>query len=214
MRRRLRETLAVSPFATNDGYAPNLEKRLIAALDPEDELLPASILRTLSSVERPADRAFLAHCFADIHYNLMPLLHRHDRMGMASSIEMRVPFLENDLFDFAFHLPRWAKLRRRTGKWVVKAAAARQLPSKIVYAKKKGFPIPDFYTRGSEQLIADGALASHLRWSHAASLQILEMLKHDNSLRYVIVGAEIWLRIFFLGETAEDVGERLVAFAK
>ena len=213
MRRRHRETLAVDPFASSDGYAPNLEKRLIAALDPEDEFLPASILKVLSAVERPADRAFLAHCFADIHYNLMPLLHRHDRMGMASSIEMRVPFLENDLFDFAFHLPRWAKLRRGTGKWVVKAAAARQLPSDIVFAKKKGFPIPEFYTRGTEQLIVDGALASHLKWNPAATLEILEMLKHDNSLRYVLVGAEIWLRMFFLGETAEEVGERLVALA-
>jgi asparagine synthase (glutamine-hydrolysing) len=87
-------------------------RRLMIAVEPEIQSLPRRFLKQLQSIDPPEDRAFFAQCLNDLYDNLPTLLHRHDRMGMAASMEMRVPFLENDMFDLAFHLPRRAKLHR------------------------------------------------------------------------------------------------------
>ena len=70
-----------------------------------------------------------------------------------------MPFLQNDMFDLAFHLPRRATLHRGIGKWVVKQAAAEILPAEIVYAKKKGFPVTWKFSSGTQVLLVDGMLA-------------------------------------------------------
>jgi asparagine synthase (glutamine-hydrolysing) len=64
---------------------------------------------------------------------------------MAASIEMRVPFLENEMFDFAFHLPRRAKLRGKIGKWVVKRAAAGTLPQDVYMPTRRASPFPRLF---------------------------------------------------------------------
>jgi asparagine synthase (glutamine-hydrolysing) len=89
---------------------------------------------------------------------------------------MRVPFLENEMFDFAFHLPRRAKLHRKVGKWVVKQAAAETLPAGVVYATKKGFPMPESFWAGTQQMIAGGALADSMQWSSDTIEGVLAIL--------------------------------------
>jgi asparagine synthase (glutamine-hydrolysing) len=159
------------------------------------------------------ERAFLARCFVDLYQHLSWILHRHDRLGMAASIEMRVPFLQNDLLDLAFYLPRRAKLQRGTGKWVVKQAALASLPRDVVLAKKKGFPMPPFYSRGSERLLVGGMLAEQLGWSSAATDLIVSELRDDPGPRFLAAGLEIWLRLYFGNESPDALGERLVAYA-
>ncbi len=90
-------------------------------------------------------------------------------------MEMRVPFLENDLIDFAFHLPRRAKLHRNTGKWLVKQAAAEVLPADVVFARKKGFPLPTAYAFGTERLLDGGMLAEFMQWPAATIEEIMEL---------------------------------------
>lgn len=183
------------------------------ALDADGELLPKRLLSLLSPVEPEADRAFLAHCLYDLNKLLSWILDRHDRMGMAASIEMRVPFLENDMFDFAFHLPRRAKLHDKTGKWVVKKAAAEILPSDIVYAPKTMFRVPNRFSKGTERLLVGGMLPEMLEWPANTTNEIVDLLSNDGSMRFSLVGLELWARMFFGGESPVDLGERLVALA-
>jgi asparagine synthase (glutamine-hydrolysing) len=98
------------------------------------------------------------------------LLAVDDRLSMAHGLETRVPFLDNDLVDFAQQLP--AQLRLQTvedpvnpkgvsqgftrGKVLLRQAMAGQLPGDITMAPKQGFAAPD--TRWFE-----GALGSHVR---------------------------------------------------
>jgi asparagine synthase (glutamine-hydrolysing) len=179
----------------------------------DEELLTRRMLDLLVPIESMPDRVFLARCFADLYHHLSWILHRHDRLGMAASIEMRVPFLENDLFDFAFHLPRRAKLHRGLGKWLVKQAALASLPRNVVLAKKKGFPVPAAYSRGSERLLAGGLLAGELGWSSTATELIMSELAQQSGLRFLAVGLELWLQLYFGNETPDALGERLVAAA-
>ena len=97
-------------LASND---PKLRLRLTTAMAME--LLPERFIDLMGDVKPDADRAFLAHCFYSLYDHLSRILHRHDRIGMAASMEMRVPFLENEMFDFAFPptASRQAPLRGR-----------------------------------------------------------------------------------------------------
>ena len=51
-----------------------------------------------------------------------------DKMSMAAGVEVRVPFLDNDLVRLANALPAHVKQRGRHGKWVLKKAIERHLP--------------------------------------------------------------------------------------
>lgn len=65
-----------------------------------------------------------------------------DKMGMAAGVEIRVPFLDLDLVDFAAGLPASVKQRGRQGKWVLKKAMERYLPLDVIYRPKSGFGAP------------------------------------------------------------------------
>jgi asparagine synthase (glutamine-hydrolysing) len=70
------------------------------------------------------------------------LLVKADRMTMANSLELRVPFLDHVLVEFAAGLPSYLKVRRNTTKYLLKKWAERLLPKTIIYRAKKGFPVP------------------------------------------------------------------------
>jgi asparagine synthase (glutamine-hydrolysing) len=74
---------------------------------------------------------------------LPTLLARLDRASMASSVECRVPFLDNDVIDFSRRLPSALKIRPGLdNKIAVKRLAARLVPRDIVYRRKSGFSTP------------------------------------------------------------------------
>lgn len=205
-----RRALAVAPFSNLMGREDRqLRSRLMFTLDAEVELLPKRLLSMLEPVENEADRAFLAHGLFDLYQLLSWILDRHDRMGMAASIEMRVPFLENDMFDFAFHLPGRAKLQNKTGKWVVKQAAAEILPHDIVYAPKVMFRVPNRFSIGTERLLDGGMLPEMLGWQTNTTQEIINSLREDGGLRFSIVSLELWARTFFGGESPAHLGEKL-----
>jgi asparagine synthase (glutamine-hydrolysing) len=187
----------------------DLRSRFAMALNTEAEFLPKQLMAMLAAVEPEADRALIAHGLFDLYQLLSWILDRHDRMGMAASIEMRVPFLENELFDFAFHLPRRAKLHDKTGKWVVKQAAARVLPSDIVFAPKVMFRVPNRFSSGAEQLLVGGMLPEMLGWQEKTTRDVVDSLADAGSLRFNLVSLELWARIFFGGESPAALADRL-----
>ena len=65
-----------------------------------------------------------------------------DKMSMAEGIEVRVPFLDLDLVDFASSIPDKFKQRRGEGKWVLKKAMEPYLPNDVIYRPKSGFGAP------------------------------------------------------------------------
>jgi len=188
-------------------------ERGLAVIDGDGELRRRALFAKLASIPSRGDRAFLFRSLADLDDTLDPLLRRHDRMAMAASIEMRVPFLENALIDFGLHLPRAAKLRGREGKWVVKQAARRRLPESIVFAKKRAFPVPFELDAGSEALLAGGAAAELLHWSRRTQTRLIALAKRRGPLRFSLVGLELWGRIYLRGEKPDALASELLAQA-
>jgi len=70
------------------------------------------------------------------------LLVKADRMTMANSIELRVPFLDHTVLEYAASLPTEFKLKGSTTKYILKKAFEGRIPHEILYRKKTGFPVP------------------------------------------------------------------------
>lgn len=70
------------------------------------------------------------------------ILAKADRASMMNSLEVRSPFLDIEVADFARRLPHHFKLRGKTTKYLLKRATEKLLPADIVHRKKKGFGIP------------------------------------------------------------------------
>ncbi len=70
------------------------------------------------------------------------LLLKADKMTMANAQELRVPFLDHKLVEFAATLPAELKIQRGYGKALLRRAMQRILPEAIIQRGKKGFPVP------------------------------------------------------------------------
>ena len=70
------------------------------------------------------------------------ILLKADKMSMAHSLELRVPYLDKEVFALAAALPAAAKANARMTKIALRQAAARTLPPSAAARKKLGFPVP------------------------------------------------------------------------
>jgi asparagine synthase (glutamine-hydrolysing) len=75
-------------------------------------------------------------------YLVDDLLVKTDRLSMAHSLELRVPFLDPEVADFAFSLPRRLKVRGFAKKRLLRQALEPLLPREVIHGRKQGFSIP------------------------------------------------------------------------
>jgi asparagine synthase (glutamine-hydrolysing) len=81
--------------------------------------------------------------YADIRvWMVHDILVKADRMSMASSLELRVPFLDKEVLKVALSIPSKYRVSKDNTKIVLRRAAARQLPEKTSGMRKKGFATP------------------------------------------------------------------------
>lgn len=129
-----------------------------------------------------------------------------DKISMAHGLELRVPYLDREIVEFARRLPARFKIRRGERKWLHRRVARRMLPREILSRPKLGFSVRavDAWLRQP----IDGGLGGHLRDSEAEIFDYLrpdavqrllvehESGRHDNhKLLYSLVVLEEWLRL-------------------
>jgi len=79
----------------------------------------------------------------DMRYYLQDnMLVKVDRASMMNSLEVRVPFLDHTVVDFALKIPAKLKYRGKTSKYILKQLAQKHIPRNIINRPKKGFGIP------------------------------------------------------------------------
>jgi asparagine synthase (glutamine-hydrolysing) len=89
------------------------------------------------------DDALAQALYADMNTWLPgDILTKVDRASMANSLEVRSPFLDHRLVEWAATLPAGLKLHRGTGKYILKRALEPLLPKSILYRAKQGFSMP------------------------------------------------------------------------
>ncbi len=70
------------------------------------------------------------------------ILLKADRMSMANSLELRVPFLDKEVFKIASRLPSELRVNKQNTKYAMRKAAAGHLPEETAEKEKLGFPVP------------------------------------------------------------------------
>jgi asparagine synthase (glutamine-hydrolysing) len=82
-------------------------------------------------------------CNTDIQMFMLGLnLSYTDRASMAASVEVRVPFIDKNVIEFAMKIPGKYKYKNGVSKYILKKAAEGIIPKKIIYRKKASFGAP------------------------------------------------------------------------
>ena len=135
------------------------------------------------------------------------MLLRQDRTSMAHGIEGRVPFLDHELVEFAARLPRRLKLRRMTGKYILRKYAAGLLPRKVAQRKKMPFYVPIenyFQQRGfralMDELLNEDAVRRRGLFRPEAVATLRAQTDRREFLRvkqvFSLMVLELWFRVF------------------
>ena len=105
-----------------------------------------------------------------------------DRMSMACSLEVRVPFLDPELVALASRLPERFKVAGRQTKVLLKQLAARHVPRHCIYRRKQGFSVPMKHWLNQEfRPLVDELLApDRLRREGVFRVETVERLKSEH----------------------------------
>ena len=132
-----------------------LEERYIGNTNLMGERRKKQLLRQYSGKVRPTDLSapYFAQTkgqdpvtrmeFCDLNLWLVgDILLKADKMSMANSLELRVPFLDRKVFELACHIPTKHKVNASQTKIAMRGAALKTIPEKTADKKKLGFPVP------------------------------------------------------------------------
>lgn len=129
------------------------------------------------------------------------LLTKVDRMSMAHSMEVRPPFLDHRIVEFAATLPASFKIRGARQKIILKELMKDKLPASILGRKKIGFDIPAHeWLRGPlRALLTDTLTAGASEYSWLFRPQVIDAWMRRHLERRINVGYHLWgLLILFL----------------
>jgi asparagine synthase (glutamine-hydrolysing) len=129
-----------------------------------------------------------------------------DKMGMAASVEVRVPLLDDELVALAARIPSDLKLRALRRKYIFKRSQEQVLPKDVVWRRKAGFgaPLRSWLAKDLAPVVDDLLSAETLRRRGLFDPAAVRRLwddnvagRHDNSFRiYALLTMELWCRTF------------------
>lgn len=110
-----------------------------------EELVRAQYEKSLKEVphldnESKRDYRMKEISYLNLKWFMVNLLNRKDRASMSNSLEVRVPFADIRLVEYAFNLPSEVKLYKGREKGLLRAALEGILPDEIIYRKKSPYP--------------------------------------------------------------------------
>jgi asparagine synthase (glutamine-hydrolysing) len=103
---------------------------------------PANAFEPWHKIASPLGLIERMMLFDQMTYMTDDILCKVDRASMSVGLEARVPFLDNDLTEFAWSLPLDFKIRNGQGKWPLRQILKRYLPEELFDRPKMGFGIP------------------------------------------------------------------------
>jgi asparagine synthase (glutamine-hydrolysing) len=213
------QLLVMSPRHDLDRFcrligAPNASEALPSLVTP-DIFDRISTTRLNGHHHQPPDRVRGWHWYQQLQYHDLALrlpdaiLHRVDRISMAHSLEVRVPFLDHELVDFCAGIPPALKHRWMREKYILRRAVRRVLPKEIVSRAKRGLrapytswfdgQLPDF----ADELLSSGGLRDK---GYFESKPVQDLLRQHgegcaNAARVLlgILAVQLWDEIFVQG---------------
>ena len=124
-----------------------------------------------------------------VNYFMSSLLERKDRMSMASSVEVRVPFADHRILEYVFNVPCEIKFENGVEKALLRNAMKDYIPEKIFLRKKS--PYPKTQNPAYERTVMSG---------------VRERLQNGNSVLHSILNKEAF-EVFISGENETWFGQ-------
>ena len=146
--------------------------------------------------------------YLDLHlWQPLDILRKADRMTMANSLELRVPYLDRDVWAVARSIPSHQKMRgRSTTKYPLRLAAVPMLPDDWIKRPKVGFPVPfiawlreEKYYNWAKDLLSQDYVAQFFQQDYLLDLLERHYSKQENTHRklYTVLSFLIWYQVYF-----------------
>jgi asparagine synthase (glutamine-hydrolysing) len=160
------------------------------------------------------DQMLHADCMTRLADDQLPIT---DKMAMAHSLELRSPFLDRRVAEFAMRIPTHLKMKGRRVKYVTRRLAERYLPRELVHRRKQGFGFPlALWLRGRLRPLLRRAIEES-RLAEAGVFRSDEMLRlaqehwsgtNDHNYRlWMLFNLEVFWRHYIDGVGVEELEE-------
>lgn len=147
------------------GAFTEAEKELLLGREQPPPLTPVNLFEDIAA--SPRFDSDLERCLylCAKHYLQDGVLVKVDRASMANSLEVRAPFLDRDLVEFAARCPLEYKMTLLQTKLILRDAARAILPGEILWGKKRGFapPIGKWLSGGLKDFTRDTLNSERIR---------------------------------------------------
>lgn len=125
-----------------NAFLYNYEQKYELLKDPSIATRPQDLTKRFYNRARKYDKVTKMQ-YIDINLWLVgDILLKADRMSMANSLELRVPFLDKEVWKVASTIPSKLRVNRKNTKYALRQAALRHLPEETAQKEKLGFPVP------------------------------------------------------------------------
>ncbi len=198
-------------------FRPDEVRRLVRSGEPAHHVRPADVLAASypGFDQLPESRRMQ---LVDMHYWLRgDILAKADRMTMAHSLELRVPYLDPEVAAVSATIPDDLKYRDGTTKWLLRRAFRGRIPQTTEQRAKLGFPTPFKHWLSQDP---DAVLAPIRRSEFLASMfhmDVIEQLAEDHAQGrqdasrrlFVLLMLALWHEAFFSGTPSTRPSQRL-----
>lgn len=180
------------------------------SIDEQNELLNKDILaKTSGEIYREAnDLLKLTDAESEIErmqfldmnfYMAEDILTKVDRASMAVSLEVRAPFLDPRIAQFAAQIPLEYKLKGNKGKYILKKAVAPLLPKNILQRPKKGFgiPIAEWLKNRLNPLMHDLLAPERLEKQGLFNSDFVQKIIKEHETNYASHHKQLWTLLVF-----------------
>jgi asparagine synthase (glutamine-hydrolysing) len=194
--------LTYSTYLTSEERRSLVSSELAASLNGYD---PLDRHRELLRAPAPDSLSRLLYLDAKTFLPCLNLTYT-DKMSMASSVEVRVPLLDDEIVDLTARMPASLKLRGLRRKYVFKRSQERTLPADIVWRRKAGFgaPIRSWLTGPLAPLLEEALSPQTLRSRGLVNPAAVTRMRDANSSGeadfslqvYALLNLELWFQTF------------------
>ncbi|HLO12599.1 MAG TPA: asparagine synthase (glutamine-hydrolyzing) [Pseudoneobacillus sp.] len=137
--------------------------------------------------------------FIDIHTWMRgDILLKADKMTMAHSLELRVPFLDKVVFETASKIPTSLKTANGTTKYILRKAAEGVVPEHVLNRKKLGFPVPIRHWLKNEMNDWAKTIIRESNTDHLINKAYILKLLEDHCLNKADNSRKIWTVLMFM----------------
>lgn len=195
-------------------------KQLLKSEYQDSESVSEIVMKSYQKISQSEDEVKKMQ-YLDLHqFMAKDILLKADRMSMANSTELRVPFLDTEMAEIAAKIPTRYLLNSKDSKYALRVAAQRNLPKEWAKREKLGFPVPirDWIKTDDVYLEFRKLFSSNFAEKFFDQSLIIKILddchegKNDDRRKvWTIYTFLIWYKVFFIdGGKKPDVDPQVL----